>query len=73
MMEVKIDKSFQRDTRKIKNRALLLKVAEIIVSVQQAENPSQIINLKRLKSSRGEFRIKIGDYRLGVIIGKVFQ
>lgn len=69
-MEVRIDKSFQKDTRKIKNKALLVKVADIIDSVQRADNINQIKNLKRLKSSSGEFRIKVGDYRLGIIISE---
>ena len=69
-MEVKIDKSFQKDTRKIKDKALLTKIALVISSVQQAENINQIKNLKKLKGSSGNFRIKIGDYRLGIIISE---
>ncbi len=69
-MEVKIDKSFQKDTRKIKDKALLTKIALVISSVQQAENINQIKNLKKLKGPSGNFRIKIGDYRLGIIISE---
>ena len=69
-MEVKIDKSFQKDTRKIKDKALLTKIALVISSVQQAENINQIKNLKKLKGSSENFRIKIGDYRLGIIVSE---
>jgi mRNA interferase RelE/StbE len=67
-MEVKIDKSFQKDTRQIKDKALLTKIAEVISSVQQAENINQIKNFKKLKGSQGKYRIKIGNYRLGIIL-----
>jgi mRNA interferase RelE/StbE len=67
-MEVKIDKSFQKDTRKIKDQSLLTKIAIVISEAQRAENINQIKNLKKLKGSSENYRIKIGDYRLGIII-----
>lgn len=67
-MEIKIDRSFQKDTKKVKDRALLEDIAKTIVSVRNAENVSQIKNLKKLKISSDEFRIKIGNYRLGLRI-----
>ncbi len=67
-MEVKIDRSFQKDSRKIKDKELLSTIADIITSVIDAENINQIKNLKRLRSSAGEYRIKTGNYRLGIKI-----
>ena len=67
-MEVKIDKSFQKDTRKIKDKELLTKIAEVISIVQQAENITKIKNLQKLKGSQQNYRIKIGNYRLGIIL-----
>lgn len=67
-METKIDKSFNKDTKKIFDQAILDKIADAIFNVQKAESPKQIKNLKKLKGRSGEFRIKIGDYRLGIII-----
>jgi mRNA interferase RelE/StbE len=73
-MVVKIDKSFQKDTRKIKDKSLLNKIAVVISEVQKAENINQIRNLKKLKGSSENYRIKIGDYRLGIIIsGSSFE
>ena len=69
-MEVKIDKSFQKDTKKIKDKALLNKIALVISNVQKAENINQIKNLKKLKASSENYRIKIGDHRLGIIISE---
>jgi mRNA interferase RelE/StbE len=73
-MQVKIDKSFQKDTRKIKDKLLLNKIAAVISEVQKAENINQIKNLKKLKGSAENYRIKLGAYRLGIIIsGSSFE
>ena len=58
-MEVKIDKSFQKDTRKIKDKLLLNKIAAVISEVQQAESISQIKNIKKLKGSPKIIELKL--------------
>ena len=67
-MRVEIDKSFQKDARKISDGSVLKKIADVIIDIQKAENISQIKNLKKLKGSQNHYRIKIGDYRMGIII-----
>lgn len=67
-MEVKIDKTFQKDVKKIKDKHILLKISNSIVNTQKAENPDQIKNLKKLRGTANEYRIRVGDYRLGIII-----
>ena len=69
-MEVKIDKSFQKDIKKIKSNDFLLKVAESINISQNANNIKQIKGLKKLRGSSNHYRIKIGDFRLGLIISE---
>ena len=68
VMEVKIDKSFQKEVKKIKDRAILRKIADSIINAQQAGNLNQIKRLKKLKGTTNEYRIRIKDYRLGIII-----
>ena len=67
-MIVKIDKAFQKDVRKLNNRAINSKIASAIGNVQMADNVHQIRNLKKLKGTTSSYRVKIGDYRLGIII-----
>ena len=67
-MIVKIDKSFKKDSDKIQDQKLLERIAQCIVGIQNATGISQISNLKKLKTQKNHFRIKIGDYRLGLII-----
>jgi mRNA interferase RelE/StbE len=67
-MEVRIDKTFRKDTRKMKDQVLLNKIADTIQNVQKSNDLSQIRHLEKLRGSSTDFRIKIGDYRLGIII-----
>lgn len=65
-MEVEFRKSFQRDLKKIKEVNLLKKIKSIIEEVENADNLSQINNLKFLKGEANYYRIRIGDYRIGI-------
>lgn len=67
-MVVKIDKSFQKDTNRILDQKLLSRIANCILNTRKISTPDQITNIKKLKGSPNHYRIKIGDYRLGVII-----
>ena len=69
-MEIKIDKSFQKDTRRIKDKSILVKIADTIEAIQKARNLSEIRNLKKLRGAQLTYRIKIGDYRIGIIISE---
>ena len=67
-MEVKIDKSFQKDTDRIHDKAILKKIVETINTVQNVNNIRQIRNFKKLKGSQNNYRIRIKDYRIGVTV-----
>lgn len=65
-MIVKIDKSFEKDTDKIKDQDLLLDIADCIERLMDAENIKSIKNIKKLKGAHNFYRIRLGDYRLGI-------
>jgi mRNA interferase RelE/StbE len=67
-MEIKIDKSFQKDTRRIKDKSILQRIANTIANIQRAKNLEDIKNLKKIRGTHSMHRIRIGDYRLGIII-----
>jgi mRNA interferase RelE/StbE len=67
-MEVKIDKTFQKDVQKIGGQKLTQKIAKTIINFRQANELKSIKNLKKIRASTNHYRIKIGDYRLGIII-----
>ncbi len=48
-MNVSVDKTFEKDTDKINNRKLLLRVAKCIKEAKTAQSPAAIRNLKKMK------------------------
>lgn len=68
-MNYEFKKSFSRDIKKRQNdRKLLAQVHRIIQEVDSAESLSEIRNIRRLKSERGYYRIKHGDFRIGLTV-----
>lgn len=65
-MIVRIDKSFQKDISKINDVKIKHAVAELIQSIQQTENLFSIANLKKLTGYKDFYRIRLGNYRIGV-------
>lgn len=65
-MKVSFQKSFKKDLLKILNTDLLQKIREIIEQVEQAEQLSEVNNVKKLKGKTGYYRIRVGDYRVGI-------
>jgi mRNA interferase RelE/StbE len=68
-VKVAFKKSFAKDLKKKANdKNLLSRVDQILGQVDVARDISEIPNLKKLKSDGEYYRIRIGDYRLGLII-----
>ncbi len=67
-MNFEIEKAFARDFRKLKSKELASSISLIIKQVSEASNQQEIPNLKKLTGYKSAYRIRIGDYRIGVII-----
>ncbi len=67
-MNVVINKRFEKDLLKVKDQALRNKVLEVIEHIEGAKAISSIQNLKKLKGWKTYYRIRVGDYRLGLEI-----
>ncbi len=67
-MIVRVDKSFEKDTDKIRDRKLLQKIVDCIRQVEEAKSPAEIQNLKKLSGFSTYYRIRIGEFRIGVFI-----
>lgn len=65
-MKVRFRSSFARDLKKIRDRAVLAAVMQVIEQLEAAERLSDIDGLRKLTSSSSYYRIRIGDYRLGL-------
>ncbi|MBV6477751.1 MAG: hypothetical protein HGGPFJEG_00495 [Ignavibacteria bacterium] len=66
-MNVRIDKAFEKDTDKIRDKKILNLIADCIENVRVSKNIKEIINIKKLKGHNIHYRIKIRDYRIGIV------
>ena len=58
--------SFLKAIKKIEDNQLKSDIANAIRNVESAENLKQIHQLKKLKGYKQYYRIKIGNYRIGI-------
>ena len=63
-----IDKSFEKDIRKQKDPSLNKKVLKLIEKLQKIDSRHQIPSIKKLTGENNFYRIRIGDYRIGLEI-----
>ena len=68
-MNIEFKKSFARDLKKkTKDANLRLRIQEIIQQVEDADRIAEIKNLKKLRAEGNYYRIRLGDYRIGLTI-----
>jgi len=64
-MNVNIDKSFDRDVKKVRSKSLLQELQKLIFTIEDAKSIQEIPHCKKIEGYASFYRIKIGDYRLG--------
>ena len=67
-MNTQFKESFTKDLRKIRDKDLLNRAKAVIETVEQAQSLGQIPNLERLKGWTRYYRIRVGDYRVGLAV-----
>jgi mRNA interferase RelE/StbE len=58
--------SFAGDLKKIKNETLREAVRAAVAQVEAATRPREVAELKKMAGSKKHFRIRVGDYRIGI-------
>lgn len=67
-MNVLIDKIFAKDTNAVHDNNLINRLADCIQMIINAQGIDKISNIKKLTGYKNAYRIKLGDYRIGLII-----
>ena len=65
-MNVKFESRFEKDLKLVKERNLLTRLKQIILTCKQSESLGEINNLKKMQGYDSFFRIRLGDYRIGI-------
>lgn len=69
-MNILFKASFSKDLRKIKDKELLRRIKDNIELIEQAQSLQEIPNLKKLKGGDNDYRLRVGEYRIGLIVEK---
>jgi len=65
-MELEFRDSFLKDVKHIKQAAVMKKITAVIVESRKATSLLDLKNVKKLEGTNDYYRIRIGDYRIGV-------
>jgi mRNA interferase RelE/StbE len=67
-MQTSFRESFWKDVKHCNDQKTKAVVNQVISDVERATSLSEVKNLKKLKGFKTSYRIRIGDYRLGLDI-----
>ncbi len=67
-MKTRFRKQFLKDIEKVKNQSLKIKIKQVILQIEGAKSIKQIDKIKTLRGFDNYFRVRIGDYRLGLYL-----
>lgn len=67
-MKVEFKSSFVKDLKKIKEKQLQGQIRELIEKVESSANITELDNMKKLSGSDAYYRIRLGEYRIGLKI-----
>lgn len=69
-MKVEFRKSFEKDLANILDETLLQRIKAVIEEVEKAENLGNVSSIKKLKADGDYYRIRVGDYRIGITVSE---
>jgi len=65
-VELEFRDSFLEDIKRIKETAVKKKIAAVISESQKAASLLELKNVKKLEGGAVYYRIRVGDYRIGI-------
>jgi mRNA interferase RelE/StbE len=69
-LNVRFLETFAKDLKQIRDGDLRDRIRLTIEAVERASSPAEIPHLRKLHGRAGFYRIRLGDYRIGVSIEK---
>jgi mRNA interferase RelE/StbE len=69
-MKVSFTKDFNAQLADIGDKKLAMAVMAAIENAENAKSPGEITGIKKLKGHKSAYRIRCGNYRVGIFIEK---
>jgi mRNA interferase RelE/StbE len=67
-MQIELTRKFQKQVENCNDRRIRSKVLVIIQAVIASESLNEFANLKKLTGYKNSYRIRLGSYRIGIVI-----
>lgn len=67
-MKVQFERSFAKDLKAVDDRTVLRRVQSLIEQLESSTRLQDIAQVKALEGERGYYRVRVGDYRLGIVL-----
>ena len=65
-MIVEFDRSFDKSLNKIQDQTILRRLRRVIIQLENSPSLLQVPNIVKLTGYTDYYRIRIGDYRVGI-------
>jgi mRNA interferase RelE/StbE len=65
-MKVKFNRKFLSDIKSIKDKKIKEQIKNVIIQLEEAQNLSLVKNVIKIHGYSSFYRIRIGDYRMGI-------
>jgi len=65
-MKIVFDRSFDKSLDKINDRNLKKRIEKTILQIEATSEIELITNLKKMQGYKSFYRIRLGDYRIGI-------
>ncbi len=59
---------FSKDVARLPTSSVKAEIAAVIQAVEAAANLSSVPNIKKLRGYKTAYRIRVGDFRIGVVL-----
>ena len=67
-MNIEFRKAFKKDLRNLKEPKFKQQIKGVIEDIEVAKNITDLRNVKAIQGHQGFYRIRIGNYRLGLYL-----
>jgi mRNA interferase RelE/StbE len=65
-VNVAFKEGFTKDLRAVRDKSLLRRVRAVIEEFERVQTPGEVVGLKKLKGGGNYYRVRVGEYRVGL-------
>ncbi len=67
-MKTEFKSSFLKDLKRVRNKSLKTRLKKKIEAVEHEDTLREVSGIKKLQGTKQYYRIRIGDYRVGLMV-----